>query len=102
MALAPLAASQGIPRPRAHPLRPRPPHVSHTCLRQNSVDTGWVTDMAPGGVGVAASRHATFVAPPLDEEDGAARVLDPIFVHLQDATWLVRGRCFRNYFVAGW
>ena len=68
----------------------------------NCVDTGWVTDMAPGGVGVVASRHATHVAPPLDEEDGAARVLDPIFSHVLDPTWLVRGQFFRNYYIAGW
>ena len=63
---------------------------------------GWVTDMAPGGVGIVASRHATHIAPPLDEEDGAARVLDPVFSHVIDPTWLVRGQFFRNYFIAGW
>jgi NAD(P)-dependent dehydrogenase (short-subunit alcohol dehydrogenase family) len=68
----------------------------------NSVDTGWVTDMAPGGVGVISARHATHVGPPLDEEDGAARVLDPIFSHLKDRTWRIRGHCFRNYYIAGW
>ena len=69
----------------------------------NSVDTGWVTDMAPGGVGALAARHATHVGPPLDEVDGAARVLDPVFSHLkQPRTFRVRGYCFRNYFVAGW
>ena len=69
----------------------------------NAVDTGWVTDMAPGGVGVVARTHATFVAPPLDEDDGAARVLDPVFMHMKDPKgWLVRGTFFRNYFAAGW
>ena len=68
----------------------------------NSVDTGWVTDMAPGGVGVLSSRHVTHVGPPLDEEDGAARVLDPVFSHLKDSSWRIRGYCFRNFFVAGW
>ena len=68
----------------------------------NAVDTGWVTDMAPHARGVVARRHATHVAPPLDEEDGAARVLDPIFSHVQDPTWLLRGQFFRNYFVGGW
>ena len=33
------------------------------------VDTGWVTDMAPGGVGAVAASHETWVGPPLDEED---------------------------------
>jgi hypothetical protein len=43
----------------------------------NCVDTGWVTDNAPGGVGAVAQTHATFIAAPLDEDDGAARVRDP-------------------------
>ena len=69
----------------------------------NSVDTGWVTDMAPCAVGVTSARHATWVGPPLDEVDGAARVLDPVFCHLkQPDKWRIRGYCFRNYFVAGW
>ena len=46
--------------------------------------------------------HATFIAAPLDEEDGAARVLDPVFMHLADPKWLVRGQFLRNYYVAGW
>ena len=71
-------------------------------ILMNCVDTGWVTDMAPGGVGVVASTHETWVATPLDEVDGASRVLDPIFSHEKDAKWLVRGRFFRNYFVANW
>jgi hypothetical protein len=58
--------------------------------------------MAPRAVGVMAARHATWIGPPLDEDDGAARVLDPVFSHATDRTWLVRGYCFRNYFVAGW
>ena len=40
---------------------------------------------------------------PLDEIDGAARVLDPIFCHVKEPkSWRVRGRFFRNYYVAGW
>ena len=61
-----------------------------------------VTDMAPKANGVMNDRHATWVGPPLDEEDGAARVLDPIFSHLKDRTWRIRGHCFRNYYIAGW
>ena len=68
----------------------------------NSVDTGWVTVMATKADGVMNARHATWVGPPLDEEDGAARLLDPIFSHAADPKWLVRGYCFRNYFIAGW
>ncbi|CAK9090926.1 unnamed protein product [Durusdinium trenchii] len=71
-------------------------------ILMNCVDTGWVTDMAPDGVGQVAATHDTWVGPPLDEEDGAARVLDPIFSHLKDPTWLLRGKFFKNYYVCGW
>jgi len=71
-------------------------------ILMNCVDTGWVTDMAPGGVGAVAASHATWVGPPLDEDDGAARVLDPVFSHLLDPAWLVRGKFFKNYYVCGW
>ena len=43
------------------------------CVLMNAVDTGWVTDNAPGGLGPRAKTHSTHVAPPLDEIDGAAR-----------------------------
>merc|ERR1712226_1388653 len=68
----------------------------------NCVDTGWVTDMAPRGVGRVAATQETFVGPPLDEVDGAARVLDPIFMHLEDPTWLIRGKFFKNYYISSW
>jgi len=68
----------------------------------NSVDTGWVTDMAPGGVGVLAATHQTQVGPPLDEVDGAARVLDPVFSHLLDNAWKTRGKLWKDYKVSAW
>jgi len=71
-------------------------------ILMNCVDTGWVTDMAPDGVGQVAATHETWVGPPLDEEDGAARVLDPIFSHMNDPMWLLRGKFFKNYYVCGW
>lgn len=71
-------------------------------ILMNCVDTGWVTDMAPDGVGTVAATHETWIGPPLDEEDGAARVLDPLFSHLKDPTWLLRGKFFKNYYVCGW
>jgi len=71
-------------------------------ILMNCVDTGWVTDMAPGGVGAVAASHETWVGPPLDEQDGAARVLDPVFSHLLDSSWLLRGKFFKNYYVCGW
>ena len=68
----------------------------------NAVDTGWVTDMAPGGVGARAATHATHVAPPLDEEDGAARVLDPIICHLKDPSWKLCGKFWKDYHTTPW
>jgi len=40
----------------------------------SQVDTGWVTDNAPGGRGAVARAHKTHVAPPLDDNDGASHV----------------------------
>ena len=45
----------------------------HPCLPNAQVDTGWVTDNAPGGRGAVARAHETHVAPPLDDNDGASR-----------------------------
>merc|ERR1719152_556501 len=66
------------------------PEMFRQRILMNCVDTGWVTDMAPGGVGIVAAEKATWVAPPLDEDDGASRVLDPLFSHLNNPAWLVR------------
>lgn len=46
----------------------------------NSVDTGWITNEFPHAK-VSAMQNEGF-EPPLDEIDGAARVLDPIFTAL--------------------
>jgi NAD(P)-dependent dehydrogenase (short-subunit alcohol dehydrogenase family) len=48
-------------------------------IHMNSVDTGWVTDEDPFAKAVEKETAQRF-APPLDSIDGAARVLDPIFV----------------------
>ena len=48
-------------------------------IHMNSVDTGWVTDEDPFEKAVEKEERQRF-APPLDSVDGAARVLDPIFV----------------------
>ena len=71
-------------------------------ILMNAVDTGWVTDMAPGGVGARAATHETHVGPPLDEADGAARVLDPIFLHVADPTWRIHGKLWKDYHVTPW
>ena len=47
-------------------------------IHMNAVDTGWVTDEDPA---IHAARKAEEgFAPPLDIIDGAARIVDPIFV----------------------
>ncbi|MEM1179908.1 MAG: SDR family NAD(P)-dependent oxidoreductase [Acidobacteriota bacterium] len=48
----------------------------------HSVDTGWVTDEQPAPIRELMRRRDGF-EPPLDEIDGAARVLDPVFEDLR-------------------
>jgi NAD(P)-dependent dehydrogenase (short-subunit alcohol dehydrogenase family) len=48
-------------------------------IYMNSVDTGWITDEDPL-VHVARKQRVHDFHPPLDAIDGAARVLDPVFV----------------------
>lgn len=59
--------------------------------------------MAPGGVGAASLAHETFVGPPLDDEDGAARVLDPVFSYVNSggATKMF-GHFYKDYMKASW
>ena len=69
----------------------------------NSVDTGWITDMAPGNVGNASRASETFVGPPLDEVDGAARVLDPVFSHVNSGgAERTHGQFLKDYLRASW
>lgn len=72
-------------------------------ILMNSVDTGWVTDMAPKGIGAQSRIHETFVGPPLDDLDGAARVLDPIFSHvLSGGRDTSNGHFWKDYMKANW
>ena len=83
--------------------------MTHTCSRDfisshvlvNCVDTGWVTDMAPLGIGAVAKTHKTHVGPPLDEEDGAARVTDPIYTHITEGS-TEHGMFFKDYHHSSW
>jgi len=79
----------------------------------NCCDTGWCTDMCPNGVGAVNRTHETFVGPPLDDEDGASRVLDPIFTHTNDYNDYRKkdnrnvfkinfGNFYKDYFKASW
>ncbi|TPX65248.1 hypothetical protein CcCBS67573_g08183 [Chytriomyces confervae] len=60
-----------------------------------AVDPGWVSLMGPDGEGRSA------VEPPLTAEDGAARILDPVFTGLKGkAFW--SGVLLRNFRVSDW
>lgn len=58
------------------------------------VDTGWVTNEYP--INVERDLESKY-HPPLDEIDGAARVLDPVFCNLKP-----RGVFFKDYCVTNW
>jgi NAD(P)-dependent dehydrogenase (short-subunit alcohol dehydrogenase family) len=68
-------------------------------IHMNAVDTGWVTDEDPAGH-AARKAHLGF-SPPLDIIDGAARIVDPIFVgRLTDVH--VWGQFLKDYKPAPW
>jgi NAD(P)-dependent dehydrogenase (short-subunit alcohol dehydrogenase family) len=68
-------------------------------IHMNSVDTGWVTDEDPA---IHAARKAEQgFSPPLDIIDGAARIIDPIFVGQLTGTH-VWGQFLKDYKPARW
>jgi NAD(P)-dependent dehydrogenase (short-subunit alcohol dehydrogenase family) len=68
-------------------------------IHMNAVDTGWVTDEDPA---VHAARKAELgFSPPLDIVDGAARIVDPIFVG-QLTGEHVWGQFLKDYKPAPW
>ena len=68
-------------------------------IHMNAVDTGWVTDEDPA---VHAARKAEEgFAPPLDIIDGAARIVDPIFVGALTGT-NVWGQFLKDYKPTPW
>jgi len=69
-------------------------------IHMNSVDTGWVTDEDPFEKAVRKEEAQRF-APPLDSIDGAARVLDPIFVGFETGEH-VWGRFWKDYAPTHW
>ena len=64
----------------------------------NSVETGWITNEFPNG-SFGKKKDSVFL-PPLDEIDGAARILDPIFTHNQGAE--IWGQFLKDYYRASW
>jgi hypothetical protein len=68
-------------------------------IHMNAVDTGWVTDEDPAS---HAARKANLgFAPPLDINDGAARIVDPIFSGrlTSEHVW---GQFLKDYKPAPW
>eukprot|EP00615_Pteridomonas_danica_P012271 CAMPEP_0114362052 /NCGR_PEP_ID=MMETSP0101-20121206/25304_1 /TAXON_ID=38822 ORGANISM="Pteridomonas danica, Strain PT" /NCGR_SAMPLE_ID=MMETSP0101 /ASSEMBLY_ACC=CAM_ASM_000211 /LENGTH=579 /DNA_ID=CAMNT_0001507555 /DNA_START=1 /DNA_END=1736 /DNA_ORIENTATION=- len=58
-------------------------------IYMNSVDTGWVTNEKP-------RPHRSSFMPPIDEIDGAARVLDPLYCSVASNTF-VFGQYYKDY-----
>lgn len=71
------------------------PDLAKHNIYMNSVDTGWCTDEFPVG---HPSRDGQ---PPLNEADGAARVLDPIFDGLKTRNFVV-GQFLKDYKSYSW
>jgi NAD(P)-dependent dehydrogenase (short-subunit alcohol dehydrogenase family) len=69
-------------------------------IHMNSVDTGWVTDEDPAHLAERKVTEHAF-SPPLDVVDGAARIVDPIFVGLTtgEHAW---GQFFKDYVPTPW
>lgn len=63
----------------------------------NSVDTGWVTKMTPGGIQTAQTAAA-----PLTSADGAARILDPIYSTLNSSSLAPAGKLFKDFQETPW
>jgi NAD(P)-dependent dehydrogenase (short-subunit alcohol dehydrogenase family) len=69
-------------------------------IYMNSVDTGWVTNEFPFPIFKKMERDRHF-QPPLDEVDGAARVLDPVFGALLSGA-PAGGLFFKDYRPTEW
>ncbi|MDX1927116.1 MAG: SDR family oxidoreductase [Pirellulaceae bacterium] len=65
----------------------------------NSVDTGWVTNEYP--LPKVEKMQGAGFEPPLDEIDGAARVLDPVFAGIHSGTPQY-GKFFKDYRETNW
>eukprot|EP01127_Copromyxa_protea_P009115 TRINITY_DN2123_c0_g1_i1.p1 TRINITY_DN2123_c0_g1~~TRINITY_DN2123_c0_g1_i1.p1 ORF type:complete len:379 (-),score=82.68 TRINITY_DN2123_c0_g1_i1:30-1166(-) len=68
-------------------------------IYMNSIDTGWITYENP--LELTARKQQLGLEPPIDEIDGAARILDPIFVaeNTKEYAW---GLFFKDYLPSKW
>jgi NAD(P)-dependent dehydrogenase (short-subunit alcohol dehydrogenase family) len=69
-------------------------------IHMNSVDTGWVTDEDPAHIAERKTVELDF-QPPLDTVDGAARIVDPIFVGINTGVH-VYGKFLKDYRPVEW
>lgn len=76
------------------------PDLAEQGIYMNAVDTGWVTDEDPIHHSLAKQAEHDF-HPPLDIVDGAARVLDPIFVQKLTGQ-VVWGKFLKDYGLSDW
>ena len=76
------------------------PDYAKDGLWMNAVDTGWVTDEDPLVHSLRKQAVHDF-QPPLDVVDGAARILDPLFMGLNTGTH-ASGKFFKDYKPAAW
>ena len=69
----------------------------------NAVDTGWINDENPLEKAAAYAEAAGFQTP-IDEEDAAARILDPVLqgCGAQGDVTLVYGQFLKDYFPTEW
>jgi len=72
---------------------------AHDRIFMNSVDTGWVTEEMPHPI--ANSKAQQGFQPPLDEIDGAARILDPVWRGVSEG-FFDYGIFFKDYMMASW
>ena len=69
-------------------------HYEKNKIFMNSVDTGWITNEKPHPLDIEHSNRKSRMA--IDEVDGAARILDPIFSAINENQFYY-GKLFKNY-----
>jgi NAD(P)-dependent dehydrogenase (short-subunit alcohol dehydrogenase family) len=77
-------------------------HYAKYQIWMNAVDTGWISDMNPvkrsQNIG---NKYGELFRNPIDEIDGAARILDPIFSRVRGGQVLF-GRFLKDFVPAAW
>ncbi|MBN1181720.1 MAG: SDR family oxidoreductase [Bacteroidales bacterium] len=72
---------------------------SENNIYMNSVDTGWITNEKPFSIEMTKKSKKSKMA--IDEVDGAARILDPIHMALNEKKFQY-GKLYKNYFEYPW